>query len=630
MHDFKKILGLFLFTLLVVLPAQTIVINEIHYSPSSSQGSDTDYEFIEIYNFGGSSVNIGDYYFSGISYTFPSGTTLAAGAYLVAARESDNYSGSVEWSSGVLTNGGETIILYDSSGNIVDQVAFDNASPWPTPPDNDGPSLELKDASTDNNVGSNWTYSYHMGGTPGYANQSIQLTGSAGWRVLSLPLQSKTYDNLLSGIWTQGFTGADQTSGTPNVYTYNGSAWTSISNQSDIPTAGTGFLIYVFSDDNNDGSAEGFPKTMTLSGSEHAATVSVTTAESTWNFLGNPFTHTIDADKLSLGGSGSGTNDKYETVVYVWDNTSGTFKSYDASTDSGTLTGGLIEPFQGFFIQSKTGGTQFDFKSSAKAISSGTFYKMDAPPQIIIEASSGSFTDAVILNLIQSSDLVSNGAFKLKPVDDRDRMLMALYNDSNPMEIMNISLSEPIFRIPFDAFMVDHNWIMNPGQVALNWQLNNIPENLSIQLIDHESEDVINLKEVGSVSFNNQNVLLPEFDQNNIGPIPRYRSPRFELMVIPKILLNTESTPKQFRLFPAFPNPFNGSTTIEFELENGGFIKMDVYNINGQMVDSIINERFPAGRHSVRWNGNHIPSGIYFCQLKSGLTIKINKLVLIK
>ena len=99
-------------------------------------------------------------------------------------------------------------------------------------------------------------------------------------------------------------------------------------------------IIKVFSDDNNDGTTEGFPKTITLDGSEHTPTVSVTTTESTWSLLGNPFTHTIDADKLSLGGSGSGTNDKYETAVYVWDDESGAFKSYDASTSSGTLAGG--------------------------------------------------------------------------------------------------------------------------------------------------------------------------------------------------------------------------------------------------------------------------------------------------
>ena len=77
-----------------MLLTQSIVINEIHYNPSSSQGSDTEYEFIELYNAGGSSVDVADYYFSGITYTFPSGTSIASGAFTVIARNSDNYSGS--------------------------------------------------------------------------------------------------------------------------------------------------------------------------------------------------------------------------------------------------------------------------------------------------------------------------------------------------------------------------------------------------------------------------------------------------------------------------------------------------------------------------------------------------------
>jgi hypothetical protein len=214
--------------------------------------------------------------------------------------------------------------------------------------------------------------------------------------------------------------------------------------------------------------------------------VSVTTTESTWSLLGNPFTHTIDADKLSLGGSGSGTNDKYETAVYVWDDESGAFKSYDASTSSGTLAGGLIEPFQSFFLQSKSGGTQFDFKSSAKAIRSGVFYKIATKPQVIIHASSGTYTDVAILNISDPAQLVSRGAIKLKPVDARHRVLIALFDNSTPMGIMNVSLEEPI-TIDFDVFKVDSNWRLNPSHIDLDWQLNNIPQNISVKLVDRET-----------------------------------------------------------------------------------------------------------------------------------------------
>ncbi len=618
------------FAPLEMLLTQSIVINEIHYNPSSSQGSDTEYEFIELYNAGGSSVDVADYYFSGITYTFPSGTSIASGAFTVIARNSDNYSGSVEWTSGVLTNSGETVTLYDGSGNTIDQIAFDKVSPWPTPPDGDGPSLELKDASSDNSVGANWTYSYHSDGTPGYANQSFRLTGSAGWRTLTLPLKSKTYDDLLSSLWTQGFTGADVTGSTSNVYTYDGSSWSSISNQSGTPAAGEGFLIYVFSDDNNDGTDEGFPKTITLSGSEHDATVSVTTAESSWNFLGNPFTHTIDADKLSLGGSGNGTNDNYETVVYVWDNASGAFKSYDASIDSGTLTGGLIEPFQGFFIQSKSGGTQFDFKSSAKAASSGTFYKTPSYPNITFETVSRGKKDRAFLNIGQTGEFYSNGAVKLKPIDHRQRLLSFFYNASLPMEILNATISDTVVSIPFDVYMVDDSWALKPGRIELGWELNHIPDRLSIKLVDMETGIISDLKKTNSISVNDNVPYHSELNERDMGPIPIFRSPRFELKIIPNILLSANTSPSRFKLYPAYPNPFNTSTTIEFDLLIQSTVSLTLYDMMGRQVATLLDKFSSAGNRSVLWPADQATSGIYFCQIKAGPDIQTIKLVLIR
>ncbi len=201
MCDKNRLIGFIVYSLIRVVYPQTIVINEIYYNPPTSQGSDSNYEFLEIYNASNATVDISGYYFSGIGYTFPSETSMNSGAFIVLANNSNNYSGSIEWTSGGLTNTGETITLYDGAGNTIDIVDYDDSSPWPTPPDEDGPSLELIDASTDNNTASNWTYSYHTGGTPGYANQSIQLAGSAGWRMMTIPLQGKSYNNLLSGLW---------------------------------------------------------------------------------------------------------------------------------------------------------------------------------------------------------------------------------------------------------------------------------------------------------------------------------------------------------------------------------------------------------------------------------------------
>ena len=79
----------------------SIVFNEIHYNPASSQGDDTAYEFLELYNYGSSDVDISGWTLSnGLSYTIPNSTTLSAGSYLVLAVNNSNYSGSLDWEVG--------------------------------------------------------------------------------------------------------------------------------------------------------------------------------------------------------------------------------------------------------------------------------------------------------------------------------------------------------------------------------------------------------------------------------------------------------------------------------------------------------------------------------------------------
>lgn len=90
--------------------------------------------------------------------------------------------------------------------------------------------------------------------------------------------------------------------------------------------------------------------------------------------------------------------------------------------------------------------------------------------------------------------------------------------------------------------------------------------------------------------------------------------------------------PLEFGLLQNFPNPFNPSTMVMFSLPENAIVKLNVYDNLGRLVNNLINERMPVGNHSTVWNGkdsngNEVPSGIYFCQLKTGSfqhTIKMN------
>ncbi|HJL53804.1 MAG TPA: lamin tail domain-containing protein, partial [Arenicellales bacterium] len=160
-----------------------VVINEIHYNPATSQGSDNDYEFLELYNTSASDVDLHGMTVGQVGSTTSiaslDSVTIGAGSYVVVAYTGATYSSltvPVVDNDGYfgLSNSGKALELIDSTGALVDNVTYDDYAPWPnyTGPDGGGPSLELIDASADNNVASNWRGWGLTGGTPGAANSA--------------------------------------------------------------------------------------------------------------------------------------------------------------------------------------------------------------------------------------------------------------------------------------------------------------------------------------------------------------------------------------------------------------------------------------------------------------------------
>ncbi|MEX0844432.1 MAG: T9SS type A sorting domain-containing protein [Balneolaceae bacterium] len=93
---------------------------------------------------------------------------------------------------------------------------------------------------------------------------------------------------------------------------------------------------------------------------------------------------------------------------------------------------------------------------------------------------------------------------------------------------------------------------------------------------------------------------------------------------------NFGNLPEIFELNQNYPNPFNPSTTISFKIPAATYIQLSVYNILGQKVTDLLNERITAGNHSVNFNAQGLASGVYFYQLKAGENIVNKKMLLLK
>lgn len=90
-----------------------------------------------------------------------------------------------------------------------------------------------------------------------------------------------------------------------------------------------------------------------------------------------------------------------------------------------------------------------------------------------------------------------------------------------------------------------------------------------------------------------------------------------------------------FALYSNYPNPFNPTTTINFSLARTSETSLTIFDVNGRVVRTLIHGTMPSGFHTVQWNatddaGKIVPSGVYFCQLKSGQYSKTQRMVLTK
>ncbi|WP_442484434.1 CotH kinase family protein [Aeoliella sp. SH292] len=176
-----------LYSVEVPADASNFRISELHFHPADPSPSELaarpdlvadDYEFIEFINIGTEAISLNGVSFgTGIVFDFTTSsvTTVQPGETVLVVKNIDaftlrygtgfNIAGS--YTSGNLSNSGEALSLFDSLGNPIHEFTYDDAAPWPTTADGDGPSMEVIDLLGNYADGNNWRASAVAGGTPG-------------------------------------------------------------------------------------------------------------------------------------------------------------------------------------------------------------------------------------------------------------------------------------------------------------------------------------------------------------------------------------------------------------------------------------------------------------------------------
>lgn len=101
-------------------------------------------------------------------------------------------------------------------------------------------------------------------------------------------------------------------------------------------------------------------------------------------------------------------------------------------------------------------------------------------------------------------------------------------------------------------------------------------------------------------------------------------------IIINRIEEKLNRHPERFKFNGVYPNPFNASTTFSFYLAESMEVTIDAFNVRGELVVRIQNNKRGPGEHQVIWDANHIASGKYIIRIRAGDEIVTQGISLIK
>ena len=104
----------------------------------------------------------------------------------------------------------------------------------------------------------------------------------------------------------------------------------------------------------------------------------------------------------------------------------------------------------------------------------------------------------------------------------------------------------------------------------------------------------------------------------------------FEFFDTPVSVSDEIVTPAKFELKQNYPNPFNPTTSIECVVPSSEYVSLKVYDILGNEVVTLVNEKKDAGSYKVNFDASQLSSGVYFYKLNAGTFNRIGKMLLIK
>jgi hypothetical protein len=237
------------------------------------------------------------------------------------------------------------------------------------------------------------------------------------------------------------------------------------------------------------------------------------------------------------------------------------------------------------------------------------------------------------------SDLAFFGGLTIKPAEGgRGQNIIFNIVNLGPDKVGNINLSTYVRIESLDGEMVWHNhrfFLYNwgddcpyhPGMSHYGF----VPENNEVKISISTAGDVcfegpVLIRAWIDSDLEDSGIIKESDEDNNY----------LELLWIPGVGLGntsvgiSESNKLKYNLSQNYPNPFNPETRINYSIAKTGHVNLEVYNVTGQKIITLVDEEKSAGNYSVSFHANDLPSGVYFYHLEAGTYSETRKMFLNK
>lgn len=500
------------------------------------------------------------------------------------------------------------------------------------------------------------------------------ITTGTSWYMISSPSPSVTYDELLDNFITQGFSGSTYPDRQPNLLWFDETdtlttnmSWRTINSINQNVTPGRGYFLFVFGDIASDPLYNlalprnlSVPSNALFSGSSfiyNQSTFPLTytprngtqspggplgneffetnIADRGWNLLGNP-----TGESLNWGATSGWTKTNLDNSIYIWDPTDSEFKVFNGVTGSHN---GHIAPFQSYWVRANNANPALSFTNQVFT-DDGIFQRNGQPDHITLPILlKGSNLQAqAFVSFMEEAEKSADpwDAFMLEPLSERWLTMFTCPSllEKIPLSInaLPVKKADEFISIPLYINGIDKGESIQ-GLFSLNWTLpDNWPSEWTIELHDHLRGKAISMKENKRYEFHFKtasDLLEAPPDSNVMQDLPT----KVVHYTLPEDLLTSrdQNQPfsiiihknghvgdpqylsKKMKLIHAYPNPFSDFTKVQIEMPEPGFVDLEVYDMNGKLIDYKNKIGLNGGRQGIEYEPKDLKAGIYVLQIKS-------------